>query len=95
MGKRKAALKGVGAASIAAMATLAGAPSASSSSHEVCTICPEPQPGSTAFQKASALGFPGATFGVFFKIEGAPPPAFYKLAENKFPGATEGVFGKE
>ena len=95
MGKRRAALKGAGAASIAALATLAGAPSASS--QEVCVICPQPQPGggsATAFQKMLDHKFPGATEGVFLKIEGAPPPAFYKLAENKFPGATEGVFHK-
>lgn len=93
---RRKALSGAGAASLAVMATLAGAPAAGA--QEVCVICPELPPGGgggeTAFDKATALGFPGATVGVFFKF--APvPPAFYKVAELGFPGGSESVFGKE
>ena len=92
MAKRKA-LTGAGAASIAVMATLAGAPSAGA--QDVCVICPEPQPGSSAFSKLAEMKFPGATEGVFFKQAGGPPPAFYKLAELGFPGRSGNVFGKE
>ena len=91
---RRKALTGAGAASLAVMATLAGAPAASA--QDVCVICPEPNPGGgseTAFLKIAQLGMPGATFGVFSKS--APvPPAFYKLGEMLFPGGSESAFGK-
>ena len=91
---RRKAISGAGAASLAVMATLAGAPAASA--QEVCVICPEPNPGGgqgSAFVKIAQLGFPGATEGVFSKTSPAPP-AFIKLAEMGFPGRTESVFGK-
>ena len=92
---RRKALSGAGAASLAVMATLAGAPAAGA--QEVCVICPELPPGGgggeTAFDKATALGFPGATEGVFLKF--APiQPAFFKLGELGFPGGSENVFHK-
>ena len=92
---RRKGLTGAGAASLAVMATLAGAPAAGA--QEVCVICPEPDPGGgsgTAFAKVADLGFPGATVGVFHKVEGVRP-AFYKLAEMGFPGGSESVFGKQ
>ena len=90
---RRKAVSGAGAASLAVMATLAGAPAAGA--QDVCVICPDPGPGGgseTAFNKLAALGMPGATEGVFHK--GALPPAFLKLAEMGFPGGTESVFDK-
>ena len=94
---RRKALTGAGAASLAVIATLAGAAPAAGAGHEVCVDCPELPPGgggSAAFDKMTALGFPGATEGVFLKF--APiPPAFIKLGELGFPGRSENVFGKE
>ena len=90
MANRKA-LSGAGAASLAVMATLAGAPAAGA--QEVCITCPEPTPGSSAFLKITQLGTPGATEGVFYKFTPAPP-AFYKLAELGFPGGSEDPFSK-
>ena len=86
-------LSGAGAASLAVMATLAGAPAAGA--QEVCITCPEPGPGGgkgTAFLKIAELGFPGATIGVFDKAD--TPPAFHKIGELGFPGGTEDVFLK-
>ena len=92
---RRKAITGAGAASLAVMATLAGAPAAGA--QEVCVICPEPNPGGgsgNAFIKIGELGTPGATQGVFFKIEGVQP-AFIKLAELGFPGGSGNVFQKD
>lgn len=89
---RRKALSGVGAASLAVMATLAGAPAAGA--QEVCITCPtDPGGGSTAFHKITELGMPGATEGVFLK-QASVAPAFYKLGDLGFPGASEDVFGK-
>jgi hypothetical protein len=85
-------LTGAGAASLAVMATLAGAPAAGAQA--VCLKCPEPNPdGGSAFLKITQLGTPGATFGVFYK-EAPVPPAFYKIGELIYPGGTEDVFLK-
>ena len=92
MSKRKT-LTGAGAASIAVMATLAGAPSVSA--QEECISCDPQEPGQAAFFKIANLDFPGATLGVFHKDNVEQAPAFYKLSELKFPGATEGVFHKD
>ena len=89
---RRKAVTGAGAASLAVMATLAGAPAAGA--QDSCVICPEPNPGSNAFQKITTLGTPGATQGVFFKIEGLQP-AFWKVQELGFPGGSGNVFNKE
>ena len=91
---RRKALTGAGAASLAVMATLAGAPAAGA--QEVCVICPEPPGGGggSAFLKLVELGTPGATEGVFFKFSPLPP-AFIKLGELGFPGGSENVFGKQ
>ena len=90
---RRKAITGAGAASLAVMATLAGAPAAGA--QDVCVICPEPNPGgSSAFLKITELGTPGATQGVFLKIEGLQP-AFWKVQELNFPGGSGNVFNKE
>ena len=84
-------LTGAGAASLAVMATLAGAPAAAA--QEVCVICPEPNPGGNAFVKVAGLGFPGATIGAFNKQD-VVQPAFYKVSGMGFPGGTEDAFNK-
>ena len=75
MAKRRT-LTGAGAASIAVMATLAGAPAASA---QECVGCEPQQPGATAFLKLAEQGFPGQTAGVFFKDNWAPPGRFEKI----------------
>ena len=97
MGKRKG-IGGASAASIAVLATLAGAPAAEAQIVIICDpTCPEiEQPGNrgeAAFLKIASLGFPGTTLGVFHK-EGTLPPAFSKISELQFPGGTEDAFLK-
>ena len=92
---RRKALTGAGAASLAVMATLAGAAPAAGAGHEVCVDCPEPPGGGggSAFIKLLELGTPGATEGVFSK-NSPLPPAFIKLGELGFPGGSENPFTK-
>ena len=97
MGKRKG-IGGVSAASIAVMATIAGAPPAAADIVIICDpTCPEIEKpgnhGEAAFDKIAFLKYPGATEGVFWKQDGMPP-AFIKIGELGFPGGTEDVFQK-
>jgi hypothetical protein len=89
MGKRRKRLVTPAAVSIAAAASLAGAPSASA--QEVCVICePGGPPGhAVAFDKHLALGFPGAT--EFNKLES---PGKYQAFSKVLGTPAEDVFFK-
>ena len=89
MGDRKQRLVRPAAVSAVAIASLVGAPSASA---QDCVRCENPV--SPAFDKLSAVGFPGNTELVFSKQVEGKEIAFLKLVQMGLPGHTEQIFMK-
>ena len=93
MNRSKCRINGPAVASLAAMASLMGAPAAMGDECGVKCEPVSPGPPENGFLKASEHGFPGRTSDAFLKAGGQN--AFQKLSERGFPGNSENRFLKQ